>query len=942
MSSTRKLENQHVFSLSLCGARGEGRGEGLRASALVAAPLIRPPATFSPRSGKGEGIPSWTTQVSGLARWVGLLLLLVGWLPLCAAEFADPIEERDFKAAAGAFRDLNYERAEREFGEFVQMWKDSAFKNEAVLRQAQARFHLTNYPGAMSLLTAGLPQAGKLADEYQFWLGETHFQVGSLDKAASTYALLCRDFTNSPHFLAAAHHEALARFKLGQHTNVVALLRAPTGSFQRAAKASPTNEFVISGTLLLGEALLATREFPAAEQAARTLGDRRLAADVDWQRRFLLGRVLAEAGRTAEALSVVTNLVPLANALKQPLMQAETFALQGTVLEKLGELSAAVASFTNNFTTNAPAVLRQRALSQAVQLSLRQPGKEPDTIAMLELFSTQYAKDSSLDLAQLTLGELRVKEFHARASATNSGPTNLLLVAVTNLSRVVTEHTNSPRLGKAFYQRGWCRWHLSQPAAAAADFGEAVRRLPKSEEQAMARFKMAEAQALLNDHTNALRNFQVVVEQYGDLERVRNAYFDEALYRAMRSAWAVTNQIAAEAAFRKIIELFPEQLVSDKATLQFGGELNRQGKPDDARRVFLAQLDRFPKSSLAPQVHLAIARTFRQESDWTNTARIYAEWLKLFPTNSARADVEFENAFFSSRAGGTNALPLFTNFVAQFKTHSNAPLAQLWIGDHFFSQGQAGFAEAEMNYQLLFQNTNWPDSDLKHMARMGAGRAAYERKAFKNATNYFIELVNDERVSKDIQASAFVALGDTYQKSSQEDVVPIALDPLGDAIIAFSRVTNATHFPNCAVAPFAMGRIGDCLFQRAGRNKDPKQLDLAGEAYQKTMAWPGADVETRSLAEVSLGIVRETQGRPKDALDHWSNVFYRKNLRPGEEADLDKMKMAGLNLGRLREEQQEWAQAIAIYESMQQLFPPLRQPLALKIERARKMLNERR
>ena len=872
-------------------------------------------------------------------RWFCVL-----WLALAcsagAAEFVDLIEERDFKAARSAFQDLNYERAEREFGEFVQTWKDSAFKNEAVLRQAQARFHLTNYPGAMSLLAAGLPQSGKLADQYQFWLGETHFQVGSLDKAASTYALLCRDFTNSPHFLAAAHHEALARFKLGQHTNVVALLRAPTGSFQRAAKASPTNDFVISGTLLLGEALLATREFPAAEQAARALGDRRLAADVDWQRRFLLGRVLTEAGRTAEALSVVTNLVPLANALKQPLMQAETFALQGTVLEKLGELSAAVASFTNNFTTNAPAVLRQRALSQAVRLSLKQPGKELDTIAMLELFSTQYPTDPSLDLAQLTLGELRVNEFHAHSSATNSGPTNLLMVAVTNLSRVVTEHTNSPRLGQAFYQRGWCRWHLSQPAAAAADFGEAVRRLPKSEEQAMARFKLAEAQALLNDHTNALRKFQMVVEQYGDLERVRNAYFDEALFRAMLSALAVTNQAAVEAAFRKIIELFPDNLVSDKATLKYGGELNRQGKPADARRVFLAQLERFPISPLAPQVHLAVARTFRQEFDWTNTARIYAEWLKLFPTNSARADVEFENAWFTDMMGGTNALPLFTNFVAQFKTHSNAPLAQLWIADHF--SGLEQFDKAESSYQLLFQNTNWPDSELKHQARLGAGRAAYNRQAYKNATNYFVELVNDERVSKDLQARAFFALGDTYLKSSQEDLVPIATDPIGDAIIAFSRVTNATHFPNCPVASSAMGRIGDCLVQRAAKNKDPKQLDLAGEAYLKTMAWPGADAETRSMAEVALGLVRETQGRPKDALDHWSNVFYRKNLRPAEEADLDKVKLAGQNLGRLREERGEWAQALAIYESMQQLFPALRQPLALKIERARKLLNERR
>ena len=45
------------FSLSLHRMRGEGWGEGFRAAAVVAAPLIRPSATFSPRCAKGEGSP---------------------------------------------------------------------------------------------------------------------------------------------------------------------------------------------------------------------------------------------------------------------------------------------------------------------------------------------------------------------------------------------------------------------------------------------------------------------------------------------------------------------------------------------------------------------------------------------------------------------------------------------------------------------------------------------------------------------------------------------------------------------------------------------------------------------------------------------------------------------------------------------------------------------
>jgi len=46
------------FSLYPHRMRGEGRGEGFRSPAQVAAPLIRPAATFSPPPRKGEGTGS--------------------------------------------------------------------------------------------------------------------------------------------------------------------------------------------------------------------------------------------------------------------------------------------------------------------------------------------------------------------------------------------------------------------------------------------------------------------------------------------------------------------------------------------------------------------------------------------------------------------------------------------------------------------------------------------------------------------------------------------------------------------------------------------------------------------------------------------------------------------------------------------------------------------
>lgn len=876
-----------------------------------------------------------------------LLIALVGLLfgqSLRAADFADQVEERDFNAATKMFEDLNYERAEREFADFVKTWPNSTQRGKAMLLQARSRHARTNFTGAIELLTTGLPQAGKLADQYQFWLGEARFEAGQFDKAAETYALLVRDFTNSPHRLAATHNEALARFKLGnQREKVVSLLRDPNGAFQRAAKASPTNDLVVSGTLLLGEALLAGKEFPAAEQAARTLEGRPLRDDVKWHRDFLLGRVLTEWGHTAEALPVATNLVRRANALGDPLLQAESFGLHGLVLEKLGELAGAVAAFTNNFSTNTPLPLRHRALEKVVDLNDRQH-KDAETVSLLESYSTQFTRDARLDLAQLTLGELRVKEFHGLSGSTNgTAQTNLLATALTNLNFVLLNFTNSPLRGRAHYQRGWCFWHLKQPAPAAADFESAAKLLPKDEPQAMARFKLAEAQALLNDHSNALRNFQLVVEQYGDLDRVRNAYFDEALYRAMRSAWAITNQAAAEAAFRKIIELFPENLVSDKATLSFGAELNRHGQPADARAVFQAQLQRFPKSELAPQIHLAVARTYRQEANWKSAARQYEEWVRLYPTNAARADVEFERAFFSYQTSATNALALFTQFVTNYPAHPSAPQAQFWVGSIHDNNEQ--FVQAETAYQLLYQSTNAHAAEWRPRALLAAGWSAFHRQGqgYKDATNYFSQLIGrDSQAPDDIRAQAFFALGDTYLDAAQYGVL-LGEDPFGDAINAFSRVTN--NFPTNPIAARAVGKIGTCQFQRAA--KDPKQLELAADSFTKAMAWPGADAETRSLAEVALGVVREKQGRPKDAFEHWSNVLYEKNLKPAELADREAtlrtlegaMVEAGGHMARMREEAGDWRGAILIYQRLQEMAPAKRATLQLRIDRARQMLN---
>ena len=87
---TATLLGRVFRSCCLFAAGGEKRGEGLGASALVAAPLNRPAATFSPRCAKGEG--QFRIRERGALQadlLVAMAILAVAMLPLSAGFFAE-------------------------------------------------------------------------------------------------------------------------------------------------------------------------------------------------------------------------------------------------------------------------------------------------------------------------------------------------------------------------------------------------------------------------------------------------------------------------------------------------------------------------------------------------------------------------------------------------------------------------------------------------------------------------------------------------------------------------------------------------------------------------------------------------------------------------------------------------------------------------------------
>jgi TolA-binding protein len=302
--------------------------------------------------------------------------------------------------------------------------------------------------------------------------------------------------------------------------------------------------------------------------------------------------------------------------------------------------------------------------------------------------------------------------------------------------------------------------------------------------------------------------------------------------------------------------------------------------------------------------------------------------------------VEFDRAWVHSLAGNdTNALALFTNYVARFPTHPLTQRAQFWVGDYYLRSGNYSAAEVAYQAPELVRSTN------VYQARMMAGRAAFARHAYKNAADYFTGLVNDDNCPPELAAEAFFALGDTILVGEGDPANPIR--KFDEAREAFRRIPQ--RYPASRLVALAWGKIGNCYFQMAA--VDSKYYTNALDSYSRVLTLtndPG--VVARCQAEFGIAQIFEKQAQGpaqngellKLALDRYLNIFNGKTLKAGEMADSACVRQAGYAAARLAEERKQWEVALNIYIGLRQLAPESRDSpdLERKIARLRQQVAE--
>jgi len=871
------------------------------------------------------------------------VFIAISWL-ICTVTVvsAQTPETRAYEAAEGAFKDRIPELADKYFREFIQAYPNSPRVPQAILYRARAALLRHDTEAATGLLTTNAARATQLQDEYRYWLAETHREATNYTAAADTFASLVRDFPASPRVLEATYGEAVARFKLQQWSRVIDLLRATNAPFAKEAQARPNHELALRGQLLLADALLENGDASAAEAALLSLAQRELAAEFRWRSQYLLCRIRLAQGRAADALAAGTNLVALAAATGQRQFIAESHAVHGAVLERLTDYGAAIAAYQRNITENSPPEYRRQALLRIIQLTLEQ-NKLNEATEKLESFFAQYSDDAASEVALLTLGELNLRRHLASlANRTNAAPvtTNFLQVALSHFDRLTTNNPPSPFIGEAHLNRGWCFWFDGRMPEAQQAFQLATSKLPHSESEAVARFKLADVQFQLRDYTNALAGYRAVINDYKGLPRVQEELISHALYQLLRVTLELKDLPAASTAVQELLRSHSESPFAEPSLLLLGQDLAKNLRARDARNLFAQFVRLYPDSPLRAEVELAIARSYLHERQWEPALQHYEAWLNRFGrTNQLRSRAEFSYADANYQAGRlTNALPLFTNFLARFPNDPNAPAAQYSVGALYYAQKD--YVNAESTFQRLFQSTNWSGHKLTYEARIMAARSAAARQDYKAAYDYSVALASlTDTNAAELTVDAFFIAGESLIQQQGNPTRPLENFEL--AITAFNKIIQL--HPTNSSAPLAWGRIGDCYFQLA--SQDPKLYDNATNAYFKVLTSPVADVSARSQARVGIGIVLERLAKTTDpelwrtAFESYYSVADPRNLRDGEKLDPYWFYNAGLAAARLSEEHQEWETAMRIYQRMIDALPALRPGLERKLEKAREQLG---
>ncbi|HUK81502.1 MAG TPA: tetratricopeptide repeat protein [Verrucomicrobiae bacterium] len=808
--------------------------------------------------------------------WLILVVLLIAATP------AD--ETRLFRVAQATFDDKLYDVAERQFAEFLAKFPQSERADNVQFLLAQAQLNQGKWQEAVKSLEDALVRwPDKRPDAIHFWLAEALARGDKYAEAQAHYTEVLDKFSHSLYRAQALYGLAFVQIKLNQFD-------AAGDTLDQLAKLPPKGDLALEAELLRGQLYLGEENFAKADAAFDGVSQKAPGTRAFYRAQLWLGRSLTRRKQFDEALqhfaTVIDAFKTKPNKPVDGQLAAEAWYAKGWTEWLTEKFDAAADSFTSALANAQTPQLKRDALLKLGEAYVRS-GKLADGVAKLKEFLQAHPADPLADEVQMAIADWLFAG-------------NDFAAALPEYGQLITKYPQSALLVKANLNAGWCAWKLKQPADALKFFQQAFTLTKDSALAAEALFKVADAQFALGQYADAIASYQRLIGSYTDAKSL-----DRAMFQLGEAYRQIRNAEAAMATFESLVSQYPTSPLAPEAQFNVGLVDVGLGREKDARTAFGVVMEKFADSEWANRAALAIGESFYRD-------RQYSEALASFQKLMANGlDTELaQQAFYSygwCRAMMGEADKTLTDFTDFLKKYPQAPLApdiEFWIGDYYAKKKD--YLGAQEQFQLLVKN--YPTSKQADTAQYMAARAAYSRQDYDSAIKLYEALV------KTFPESAWRC----DARFGQADALT-ELGQFDNALLVFDNL--AKEFPDCYLACEAYGRIGDCQYTLT-------HYDDAIASYRKALDC-AKDASMRAQVQFKIGQSYEKLGKLDDALQFYIKPVYEKDVAPDPNEPQEKFWSckAGRAAAGIKEQQQQWREAITLYEKLAKTCSEL-QPLA--------------
>jgi TolA-binding protein len=803
-------------------------------------------------------------------------------LLLIAATTAD--ETRLYRVAQATFDDKLYDVSERQLAEFLQKFPQSERADNAQFLLARAQLNQGKWQEAVTSLEDAMARwPDKRPDAIRFWLGEALTHGGKYTDAQARYTEVADKFPRSSYLAQALYGLAFVQIKQDR-------LDAAGGTLDRLAKLSPKGDLALEAELLRGQLYFAAGNYEKADASFSSVGQKAPGARAFYRAQLWLGQSLARRNQFDEALQhfevVIDAFKSKPNKPVDAQLAAETWYALGWTEWQTEKFDLAAESFASALTNAQTPQLKRDALLKLGEAYVRS-GKLADGVAKLKEFLQMHASDPLADEVQMAIANWLFSD-------------NNFSSALPEYVQLIAKYPQSALLVEANLNAGWCAWKLKQPADALKFFQQAFTLTKDPELAAEALFKLADAQFALGQYAEAIASYQQLIGGYPNAKSL-----DRAMFQLGEAYRQIRNSEAASATFESLVNQFPASPVAPEAQFNIGLVDVGLGKETDARKAFTVVVEKFPNSEWANRAALAIGETFYREGKYDEAL---ASFQKLM---AGGLDTELaQQAFYSygwGRAMKGEADKTLADFTVFLQKYPQAPLApdiQFWVADYYLKQKD--YVKAQGQFQALAEN--YATNKLADSAQFMAGRAAYSRQDYKGAIELFEGLLKKFPESA-FRCDARFSEGDALSELGQFD----------DALLVFDSLVK--QFPDCYLACETYGRKGDCQYTR-------DRYDDAIASYRKALdCAKGASL--RAQIQFKIGQCYEKLGKLEDALQFYTKPVYESAVAPDPNEPQEKFWSckAGRAAAGIKEQQQQWRDAITLYQKLSETCPDLR-PLA--------------